>query len=257
MKNFITTTTVLIYFLIPFQAFGKGQLVATPINSPVKETYLKVKLEGLSDISSVYFSPKNGGNEIEGIVYKEGSVLVGKFRVSYLLPGSFNYRIRTRSTSGNSDESKASSIAFIKFTIDSSVGVADPGEDGKKTLLGIDTNSNGVRDDIERWINETESNSDIKKAMFEQAKAIQLTLANKDNKDLSIRYTFKGLKAQHCLRYLRSDKGASTMENIEKNTLLLTMMTNTRERIYAKQKVSSNFHGQTVSRIPKNLACQF
>ena len=28
----------------------------------------------------------------------------------------------------------------------------DPGEEGKKTLLGIDVNNNGVRDDVERWI---------------------------------------------------------------------------------------------------------
>ena len=38
------------------------------------------------------------------------------------------------------------------LVIDGHVLPPDPGEAGKKTLLGIDSNNNGVRDDVERWI---------------------------------------------------------------------------------------------------------
>lgn len=173
----------------PGFTFAKSSLKATVLNSPVKEKFLKVKLEGEETISKVYFKPKNGGNEVEGEVISEDGALKAKFKVSSIPPGSYEYRLRTISQSGKSDISQASSIVFINFSIDQSLEVADPGEAGKKSLAGVDSDQDGVRDDIQRWINEDypQSNSiKVNKALKQAAKGLQDSIINSEIKEKAL-----------------------------------------------------------------------
>lgn len=217
-------------------ALAKEELVAIPTNSPVKETYLKVKLEGFDAISEVLFKPKNGGSEVAGEVTKEGTAIIGKFKVSFLKPGKYEYRVKTRSASGNSQQNEAASVAFINFEIDSSLGVADPGEAGIKTLGGIDSDNNGVRDDVQRWINESfNSNANMKKALNQIAKSDQSQILNSNNEEKAS-LLIKDKRPIDCLyeRMEESDLVYSSMINdYEKLTY------NTLERLKAFVKIQN------------------
>lgn len=61
----------------------------------------------------------------------------------------------------------------------------DPGEEGKRTVAGIDANTNGVRDDIERWIYiemEIYKYPRIERAIaMQEGKALQKILINPEN----------------------------------------------------------------------------
>jgi hypothetical protein len=241
-------------------SFANSELIATVLNSPVKETYLEVKLEGLKSISSVYFMPKNGGKEVQGELVQENGQYIGKLKTSELKPGLYEYRLKARSPSGIFGIGRAASVDFISFLIDTSLEVADPGEEGQKTLLGIDSDNDGVRDDVQRWINEIEKNEKIKKLMKYKAKGIQLTFLHKDNKELSIQHTRESLRAQICLTDLQIEAGVPSKEIVDRGMILVSMMANTKPRILAKRKVSSNFHGESVSLEPKTTspqACNF
>lgn len=62
----------------------------------------------------------------------------------------------------------------------------DPGEEGEKTLLGIDSDGDGVRDDVQRYIVQTYSeHKRLQKALFEYAKQYQVMLQVADNKEAS------------------------------------------------------------------------
>ena len=56
----------------------------------------------------------------------------------------------------------------------------DPGEAGKETLLGIDSNNDGVRDDVERWIYKTHSSKIRRAVLLQGARAHQAMLADPD-----------------------------------------------------------------------------
>jgi hypothetical protein len=228
----------MVFGLILFQSNpsqAKEKLVATPINSPVKETYLKVKLEGFSSISEVLFKPKNGGSETAGEVVKEGSAYIGKFKASFLSPGKYEYRVKIRTASGGSQQNEAASVAFINFEIDSSLGVADPGEAGKKTLAGIDSDNDGVRDDVQRWINEEypmSTSPSTHQALKQGAKTMQAIVLNSENRAAAIQAQIKDLEAASCLWWI---KGADT--KIEK--LARAHFYNTPERIQANFRVQA------------------
>ena len=52
----------------------------------------------------------------------------------------------------------------------------DPGEAGKETLLGIDVNENGVRDDVERWIYLTYDKPIERAVLMQSARAYQIVI---------------------------------------------------------------------------------
>lgn len=251
MKRFMT----FIFLISTFspQVFGKGQLIATPINSPVKETYLKVKLEGLEDISSVYFKPKNGGSESEEKLLIEGSSLVGQLKVGSLKPGSYEYRIRVRTSSGNSIQNEAASVAFISFSIDASLEVPDPGVEGQKTLLGIDSDGDGIRDDVQRYLNETYSNQpNVRMALEQLAKAYQSVFSTVSNKEENIKAIFKQVNAIACLTGIDGRHAPS------KGKQLAGRVLNTKERLIVQKKADLNFSGQNIQ-APNDLnsTCEF
>lgn len=66
---------------------------------------------------------------------------------------------------------------------------------------GIDTNSNGVRDDVEIWINRSLKDSNVRKALKDLAKYTQLEAGEK-NSVKSVEYLLKRYKAAECYDYV-------------------------------------------------------
>lgn len=143
------------------------------------------------------------------------------------------------------------------FEIDASLEVADPGSAGMTTLAGIDSDGDGVRDDVQRWINENYGSSPNSKSGLRQvAQTFQAELLHVSDKATSIQYTSQYNQAAECLSFVMggADKAhASKMIMIEK-------MLNTRDRNLADIKASENYNGQmyTLTDVDKKSSlCKF
>lgn len=78
----------------------------------------------------------------------------------------------------------------------------DPGEAGKATLEGIDSNGNGVRDDIEQYIAITypgDAKRNVRKALEQDAKGFQMALLASSNEAESIRVLHETTGDGDCL----------------------------------------------------------
>jgi hypothetical protein len=79
----------------------------------------------------------------------------------------------------------------------------DPGEAGKATLKGIDSDNDGVRDDLQRWIGLSyRTDSELRSALAQLTRATETFLEGAD-KDQSavIAMDMARSKARDCLRY--------------------------------------------------------
>ncbi|MEP7162787.1 MAG: hypothetical protein ABI747_03420, partial [Candidatus Moraniibacteriota bacterium] len=105
----------------------------------------------------------------------------------------------------------------------------DPDEAGKATIEGIDSNGNGVRDDIERWIAVKYPNSEKTRAgLVQEARAFQKALTSvQDTPSASAAFDEIAMGTE-CLSYL---VGPYQMREVDK--AFLTQMLNTSGRIRA------------------------
>jgi hypothetical protein len=82
----------------------------------------------------------------------------------------------------------------------------DPGPAGELTLEGIDSDFDGVRDDVQRWIALTYPNSQkTREALIQGAKARQKTLVEAADPVSSHKNAIQGNRALECLSYIRPD----------------------------------------------------
>ena len=129
-------------------------------------------------------------------------------------------------------------------------GVGDTGP----TLGGIDANTNGVRDDIERHIEKKYTEPAQRKAAMQTARALQQTLlVNKNDAQALNSVSQMAMYAANCRGLifpgLEGLKSVSRMsEEIE------TLTTNTKERRRAYLAYNKAVSG-TVSQLPKGETC--
>lgn len=138
----------------------------------------------------------------------------------------------------------------------------DPGEEGKKTLAGIDSDRDGVRDDVQIWIYNQYPNSEKRRAALRQvAVDSQEAILTFTDKEKSIEVSRKKLRSYDCFLYVFQ---AQTQEELVEvgNRLqrLKAKILNTRERSDAYVRADQNFSGQVFRLLPngdlKN-ACRF
>ena len=111
----------------------------------------------------------------------------------------------------------------------------DPGKAGKETLLGIDTDGDGVRDDIQRYIYFTYPD-DKKLRLGLTYYAIEFQGVLKDANDREAAYDHANKMSRHgdCLWYLKGE------EAIDICRALRAKILNTRERSMAYITYSDN-----------------
>jgi hypothetical protein len=129
----------------------------------------------------------------------------------------------------------------------------DPGEAGKATLEGIDSDSDGVRDDIQRYIALTYSDSEKTQAALTQyAKVTQAALLNADDKNESIVHVREVQRALECLYSFRSNDAWTTHGELQAQIL------NTDERSRAWISANGHVSGEVFT-ISDNLksSCDF
>ena len=124
----------------------------------------------------------------------------------------------------------------------------DPGKAGKATLAGIDSDNDGVRDDIQRYIvlNNLDS-AKIRAALTRYAKAMQdEILSVEKGKSASIDATYTGNRAQECIWFTLGsiESGEDYRISLEKEML------NTPDRIATYKKYNVSLSGQSFGLTP-------
>lgn len=106
----------------------------------------------------------------------------------------------------------------------------DPGEAGKATLAGIDSNNDGVRDDIERYIALTYPDSaKTRAALTQYAKVMQGAILDASSKELSLKHADEHEKASECME---SALGFDTYSNTRKDLKPIILNTDARNNAY-------------------------
>ncbi|WPU67174.1 hypothetical protein [Peredibacter starrii] len=114
------------------------------------------------------------------------------------------------------------------------------------TLAGIDSDKDGIRDDVQILIEyEFSKDSRILKAARQKAKYLQLSILTAEDKDKSIQVARKSLDTNSCLVHVAGlEESMRITRFIEKKTF------NTKDRLYAYVKANGNFSGEGYS-LPK------
>lgn len=122
----------------------------------------------------------------------------------------------------------------------------DPGEAGKATIEGIDSDEDGVRDDIQRYIALTyPEQPEIQKALRQLAKADQALLIDADDEAKTMENERKTSAAIECLFSKDIENTSQIFKKMEAEYL------NTKERILAQNKADSHLSGHVFSAVNK------
>jgi len=119
------------------------------------------------------------------------------------------------------------------------------------TLLGVDSNNNMLRDDVERWIVKHNNWSDAKiAASLQAARGFQLTMDDKFG-STDIRATYVSMNTD-VLSAIKELEGYKPDLDEELNTLKMFELRvfNTPERINAYRKYDSSFGGKLITAFP-------
>ena len=127
----------------------------------------------------------------------------------------------------------------------------DPGEAGKATLLGIDSDNDGVRDDIQRYIELNYTNSaKTRMALRQFSKAMNDALANAGDKRASINNAYKTGYAPECLFHIYRELEGTARPAYKINDQLLAEFLNTQDRSTTYLNYNSQLGGEVFSSTP-------
>ena len=136
-------------------------------------------------------------------------------------------------------------IILISFSAFSSV--LDPGVKGLKPPMGIDTDKNGVRDDLQFWIDEIFTGQNEKLGSLQLARAILKSMIDYKDKNKTILNTQNIFKAQNCLLSIyEKDVALKNIKNIH------SRMINTRDRKIIQERLDSHLKNHTFEAIQAN-----
>lgn len=157
-----------------------------------------------------------------------------------IVGGFFYYRSFPTSSPYIVDSTKLPSL-FLISKKNASLP-SDPGEAGKVSLLGVDSDADGVRDDIQIYIMTKYPNSQkLRASLMQLARAEQGLLANTRNKEGAILASKQEGYASECMDYI---VGSSTEQN-EIEDDLRSQYLNTIERNKAYIKADGLLSGET------------
>lgn len=107
----------------------------------------------------------------------------------------------------------------------------DPGPAGKATLAGIDSNGNGVRDDVERYIAINHQDSaKVRAALMQFAVVVQVELIDSTDKQKSIQHANEAGKAIDCMVYVVGS--VQKAEDLYKELRPVILNTDARNKAY-------------------------
>jgi hypothetical protein len=152
---------------------------------------------------------------------------------------------------------------FVRYTLSAPIVVTvdpfllppDPGEAGKQTLQGVDSDADGLRDDIQRWI-AISFRDDLRtrRALIQKTLADQASVMASNVEEDSIIAGRNRLDALQCLMAVRPEDYDSV------DTQLRGVVANTRARVAALLKSNNWLSGRTYRLLPpgkRSELCDF
>ncbi len=126
------------------------------------------------------------------------------------------------------------------------------------TLLGVDVNGNGVRDDVERWIYET-YDQPIERGIFMQsARAYQKVIVDPKKAHETVKYTDDVLSCEFYWIYERSPRPFNKYEHFQHRKEFKKVQFNTVKRWMAYERFNAEFNGEVFSAPPTSKQkCEF
>ncbi len=174
----------------------------------------------------VSFSPAGFSTITKGNTYQ--------VTLTYRVPNTVNTRysgtLQLKNKTGNNG-TYSMPLPITVVTFDQPIPV-DPGDAGKVTLQGIDSDGDGVRDDLQRWIvlNYLDS-AKRRAALIQYVKPSQQFLVDASSKDLSLVNDMNEEKSANCADYVF---GLNDSIKARKNLRAQLLNTETRSRAYLK-----------------------
>ena len=220
----------------------------TPLNSPVKEALarFKLKLPSGFEVDKVKVKLKDAHDifdkkkpQFEDISVAGDNEL--RINVSKLPPGFYRLFVTVMDKKSHKEyEFKSSFHDYVRFAVDSSMEVPIPSEkENNLTLAGVDKDGDGIRDDIQRLINETFANKpNTKLAAKQLAKASQIDLLQSVDVASTIVTTDKYSESYYCMDWVNPLVARDFSKKIS------TLTTNTEARIRKSLQNDKFFHGQ-------------
>lgn len=158
-------------------------------------------------------------------------------------PSAFGFQVSATFTGKNKVWGQIQQFVALATT---SIPVSlppDPGEAGKATLQGIDSDADGVRDDVQRYIVFSSPDSERKReALLQSAKASQSALLGSSQKPLAVQAINAYLQGLDCLNY-----SVSIDEETSLRVSLRSAILNTRDRTIAWMEANRQFSGQKIT----------
>lgn len=222
----------------------------TPINSPVKGSVGKfsLKLPAGFEVENVKVKLVNANDlKKDQKKFEDISVIGNELNVgvSKLPPGFYQLHVRFIDNKSKKEHVyKTKYHDFVKFIIDESMQVPMPDSSkNDETIAGIDSDNDGIRDDIQRWINEEFSSSmKTRLAVKQYAVLKQAELISSANKGQSIIAVKNSFHALDCLDSIVGHQNEIKIVSELKEKLL-----NTKDRLYANMQANQSFSGQIIS----------
>jgi len=240
-----------------------------PLNSPVKESIAKFLIkfpEGFS-LNQVKYKIESSSRFFDGEeVYKKINVVNGSkgkelhVSVSKLPPGFYKFFVKFKDSKKKVHKYKTKFKDHAMFVIDTSLEVKMPDPKvNNATLLGVDSDNDGIRDDVQIWIDENFKNKplELKLAFKQYATDVQTSMPTSNDKTASIIASHATIKSQICLYEMGDLLGVPGKEQELTRQKIELMYLNTRERIEDEIKADKNFHGQSGTMLSREEACRF
>lgn len=235
--------------------FKPSEFDVSPLNSPVKGNIAKFLLKEPKgfEITEIKFKVKKASHMLlkekdysstKLIDTQEGKELHISLEDS--TPGFYRLYLKVKSKDKNEEHQYRSSFHdYVRFVVaEKANGVPMPDSTkNKATIAGVDSDQNGIRDDVQIWISEEYKDRPIVKLAMEQlARDKQAELVNSDSKKLSIAATIKALDSSVCLSSI-----VGLDEKIIQQKRLKEQLLNTKMRADADKAVNANFSGSKYS----------
>ena len=208
------------------------------VNAPVQ-----LVVSGLpSGVTLANAAGTNQGKPYVNVTVPGNSIIAGQIVTPIVLKFSNPSRVTITAT-----------LAMSADIPQAAVGLPpDPGEPGKATVAGIDSNGNGVRDDVERWIGFTFQDSVERQALAQAAKGLQASILNPTNEEAAHAAGLARAMAAQCLGNLFQSVTAGQDAFGE----LLGKMLNTERRFLANQESTRHIGHLLIGQYP-NDGCDF
>jgi len=132
-----------------------------------------------------------------------------------------------------SDESSTSATATGGEMVNGHTLPPEPDPDvNNATLLGVDANENGVRDDVERWIFKTYEHPIVQAVAMQNARAFQIILADPSKARETRKLTSESINCQIYYQYDSNKSILPKERSLHKESRPIILNTRERNRAY-------------------------